>query len=120
MALFNSLEHTTNTAIKKGETFLKNSEQYYKLKTFQVVTLSISLLVKATIIGLFLLIAFIFIAVALSNVISDYLNNKTLGYLLVALLYVVFAIITYILRKSIENSIIKNLSKNFFDDEEHV
>ncbi|MDY0780124.1 hypothetical protein [Tenacibaculum sp. IB213877] len=120
MAIFESLEHTTDTAIKKSEAFLKNSEAYYRLKVFQMATSSISMLVKLAVVGLFLLIAFIFIAVGLSNLIGNYLGNDALAYFLVALIYVLFAVIAYMLRGAIESLIIKNLSNIFFEDEDDI
>lgn len=87
MSVFKSLHTNSEKAIEKGEEFIKNSEKYYKLKIFQVLTSSLSMIFNFAIIGIFILIAFIFLAVAISSVIGNYLNNPFLGYILVALLF---------------------------------
>lgn len=116
MPVFESLNNTTNKALEKGEDLLKQTEAYYKLKLFQSLTMSISLLVKFATIGAFALIAFIFIAVALSSAIGKMLDNETYGYFAVAGIFMMFAFITFLLRNKIENLIIKHLSHRYFLD----
>ncbi|MEE4000970.1 hypothetical protein V1T75_11545 [Tenacibaculum sp. FZY0031] len=118
MSVFKSLHTNSEKAVEKCEEYIKNSEKYYKLKIFQVLTSSLSLIFNFAIIGIFLLIAFVFLAVTLSATLGSYLNNVVLGYLLVALLFMVLAIIAYSLRTTVENFVIKNLSKKYFDDEQ--
>ena len=118
MSVFKSLHTNSERAIEKGEDFIKNSEKYYKLKVFQVLTSSLSMIFNFAIVGIFILIAFIFLAVAMSSVIGKYLNNPFLGYILVALLFFVFGLIAYLVRNRIDNFVIKSLSKKYFDDEE--
>ena len=118
MSVFKSLHTTSEKSIEKSKEFIKNSEKYYKLKIFQVLTASLSMIFSFAVIGIFMLIAFVFLAVTLSASIGDLLNNQILGHLIVALLFIVFAIITYSLRDRVENFVIKSLSKKYFDDEE--
>ena len=118
MSVLKSLHTNSEKAIEKGEEFIKNSEKYYKLKIFQVLTSSLSMIFNFAIIGIFILIAFIFLAVAMSAVIGNYLNNPFLGYILVALLFFAFGLIAYWLRNRIDNFVIKKLSEKYFDDEE--
>lgn len=120
MSVFKSFNITTNKAIEKGEDFIKSSEKFYKLKLFQMVTASISMLLKFAIFGLFIIIAFLFIAVGISTAIGNYLNNETAGHLIVALLFTVFAFISYKLRHYIENIVIRKLSLSFFEDDEDI
>ena len=117
MSVLKSLHTNSEKAIEKGEEYIKNSEKYYKLKIFQVLTSSLSMVFNFAIAGIFVLIAFIFLAVAISAVIGNYLNNPFLGYILVALLFFAFGLIAYLVRNRIDNFVIKSLSEKYFDDE---
>ncbi|WGH76897.1 hypothetical protein P8625_07065 [Tenacibaculum tangerinum] len=118
MSIFESLHNNSDKAIEKGKEFIKYSEKYYKLKVFQVLTYTLALVFNFAIIGIFSLIAFVFFAVTMAATIGEYLNSMVLGYLVVALLFILLALIAYLLRKNVESFIIKNLSKKYFDDEE--
>lgn len=118
MAIFDSLEKNTNTAVDKSEEFLKNSEAYYKLKLFQVVTSSLGMLVKFSVFSAFMGIAFIFIAIALSVLLGEWLGSSVWGYILVAVIYMLLAVLTYIYRKEIDHIIIRSLSQKFFEEDE--
>lgn len=120
MSIIKSLHTNSEKAIEKGENYIKSSEEYFKLKAFYILTSSLSMIFNFAIIGIFLLIAFVFLAVTISATLGNYLNNEVFGYLLVALLFVVFALIAYSLRRRIENFVIKNLSKKYFDDEKEL
>ena len=120
MSVFNSIHNTSDKAIEKGEEFLKNSEQYYTLKLFQILTSSLSLIFRVATIAIFMLIAFIFLAVALSAAVSDYFENPILGPVSVGILFIVFAFVAYLLRNRIENLVIKSLSKKYFSDENTI
>ncbi|HKJ06251.1 MAG TPA: hypothetical protein VJ970_02165 [Flavobacteriaceae bacterium] len=118
MAVFESLNETTDKALEKGQEFIKNSEAYYKLKIFQMTTASLSLLLKAVIFGSFMLIAFLFIAFSLAVAIGNALDSNIWGYIIVALLFIGLAVVSYLFREHIENAIIKKLSYKFFDEDE--
>ncbi len=120
MSVINSIQQTSEKAIEKSEEFIKNSENYYKLKIFQVLTSSLSLVFNFAMVGIFMLIAFIFLAVATSSIIGKALNNPFLGYVSVAIIFFLFAILAYSGRKKIENLVIQNLSKKYFDDEDNL
>tara|TARA_R110002049_G_scaffold242357_1_gene416188 strand:+ start:28936 stop:29283 length:348 start_codon:yes stop_codon:yes gene_type:complete len=114
MSVFDSLDETTDKALSKGESFIRNTEAYYELKLFQMLTTSMALLIKFTLVGSFALIAFILLAVALSTRIGEAFDSAIIGYLLTALIFVGLAIFSYAIRHWIENSIIKLLSKIMF------
>ncbi len=114
MAILDSLDHTTDTAISKSEEFIRNTEKYYELKLFQMLSSSLSLLVKFTMIGALGLIAMILLAVALANSIGNYYSNMIIGYLITASLFIVLAVAVFGLRSWIENKIIKILSTAIF------
>lgn len=118
MSILKSLDTTSEKAVEKTEAFLTYSKEYYKLKIFQILTSSLSLIFSFSIIGVFILIAFIFLAISTSQAISNYLKNELLGHVFVAFIFMAFAFVVYLLRHRIESLIIKNVSKKYFDDEE--
>ena len=114
MAILDSLDQTTDRAISKSEEFIRNTEAYYELKLFQLLTSSLSIIVKFTIISAMSIIALVLIAIVLSGIINDALESETLGYLLTALLFVSLSVLVYALRKPIDNFIVRKMSSKAF------
>ena len=115
MTVFESIQDASNQAIDKGEEYLKKSHEYYKLKVFQQLTMSISLVLKSLLIGGLILIGFVFIAVASAIAIGNMLDSFSLGFLIVGLIFMVFSVIIYLIRKQINSKVIQSLSKTFFE-----
>ena len=116
MAIFDSIDQTTDNAITKSEEFIRNSEAYYELKVFQIVTSSLSVLIKSVMIGILSLIALMLLALALANYLETVFESTILGYVVTASLFILLALIVYGFRRNIENGVIKALSKKFFKD----
>lgn len=114
MAILDSLDQTTDTAISKSEEFVRNTEAYYELKLFQMLSSSLSLLIKATLIGALSLIALVLLAIALATSIGIALDSDILGYVITASLFFVLGALVYAVRSKIENKIIKTLSTTIF------
>lgn len=115
MSVFESLNETSNKAKHIGERYLESSHQYVRLKIFQQVTVSMSLLGKILLIGSVLFIAFLFFAISLAIAIGYWLNNMVWGTLIVGGLFLLLAVIIYLLRHRIDNKFIEKMSHNFFD-----
>ena len=115
MSVFESLNNTTDKATDLGETYLKTSHQYFKLKVFQQISFSISLFAKLFAIGSLLIIAFLFLAISASIAIGESLNNLALGYLIVGGITLLFALFVFYMRKSLEKVVLKTLSEKFFN-----
>lgn len=115
MTVFESINHTTTKATDLGQDYIKKSQEYYKLKIFQQLTFSFSMLGKALVIGSILFIGFVFLAFALAIAIGDWLSNVALGYLIVSGLFFCIALIVYKLRHRIDQKIIKTMSPKFFN-----
>jgi len=115
MSLIDSISETNAKASEVGETYLKTSYEFYKLKIFQQLTISVSMVFKAVAIGGFVLIGFWFLAIALALAIGKYLENYTLGFISVGIIFLVLSLMAFILRKHINNLVVKKLSKKFFN-----
>ena len=115
MTVFESLNNTTDKATDNAEEYIKASQQYVKLKVFQQLTISLSLVVKLTIIGGMTILALIFMAVAGAIEIGKVLDNLALGYVIVGCSFIFLAAVAYYMRHMIDKKIIKVISAKFFD-----
>ena len=115
MSLFKSLDNSSAKARNIGEKYVKASHQYLRLKIFQQLTLSLSLIIKIFAIGSFVFLAFMFLAITAAIAIGNALESLTMGCLIVAIIFILLALLIYYLRKAIERIVIKTISIKFFD-----
>ena len=115
MSLGESIGEANSKASNVGEKYLKTSYKYYKLKIFQQLTISISIIFKAVAIGGLLLLGLSFLAIAMVFSIGKTLDSYTLGFVVVGLIFVFFSVIVFLLRKHINNLTVKKISKKFFN-----
>jgi|KNS7NT10metaT_FD_contig_31_568547_length_1272_multi_4_in_0_out_0_3 hypothetical protein len=115
MSLFQSLNNSSDSATELGKKYTKTSIEYVKLKSFYLSAKSLSLATKVLLIGGFCTLTIIFLAVSGAIALGSYLNNLALGFLLTACILFLIMLIIFILRKSIDKKIIKNLSKKFLE-----
>lgn len=114
MNVFQSLGETTDKATDIGEAYFKASHQYLKLKAFQQITLSVSMIAKLISIGLFVFLGLIFCAVTAAMAIGNALDNMFLGYLIVGVLFLFIGLIIYLKRAFINTIVIKKIGAKFF------
>lgn len=115
MSVFKSLENSSVQARNIGEKYLKASHKYLKLKIFQQLTLSLSLVIKFFTIGSFVFLAFMFLAITAAIAIGKALESLTMGCLIVSGILILLALLIFFLRKAIERIVIKAISIKFFD-----
>ncbi|WP_405291860.1 hypothetical protein [Algibacter sp. Ld11] len=115
MGIIEALDETSSKAIKTGENYVQTSKNYFELKVFQQLAILSTAGIKLAMYAILCTLALIFLAVAGAAALSSYFGSTALGYLCIAGLFFVLIGIVYLLRKKIENSVIKKLSKNYFD-----
>ena len=115
MNIFESIDESTTKGVKSGEDYIKSTEAYYRLKIFQQLSLSYSLLIKLTLIGGFVFLGLIFLAIAAAIALGNSIGSISLGILIVGLTLILFGFIPYALRKRIDKTILNKFSKSFFD-----
>ncbi|HLV39585.1 hypothetical protein [Xanthomarina sp.] len=116
MNVFNSIGETTDKATDIGETYFKASHQYLKLKIFQQLTLSVSMVTKLVVIGAFLFLGLIFCAVATAMAIGEALENLLLGYLIIGAFFLFTAILIYWSRAAINKIVLQKIGDKFFSE----
>lgn len=115
MSVFENINNTTEKATNIGERYIKSSHQYFKLKIFQQLTLSLSLMAKILAVGVFLFAGLVFLSVAASIELGEVVGSYSQGFLLVGLIYIVLAVLIYILRAKFNTFIIKKAGSSFFN-----
>ncbi|MFD1161428.1 hypothetical protein [Hwangdonia seohaensis] len=115
MSLSESIGKTNAKASEIGEKYLKTSYDYYKLKIFQQLSISISMVFKAIIIGGLLLMGLCFLGIALAFSIGKAMDSYMLGFVIVGAVFILLSVIALLTRKHINNITVKALSEKFFD-----
>ena len=115
MSVFEDVNHTASKVSHIGECYIRASHQYFRLKIFQQLTLSLSLVAKVLAVGSFLFAALVFLSIAAALEIGNSLNSYSLGFLLVGLIYVILCIMVYMLRSKFNSYILKKVGPKFFN-----
>ncbi|WP_055437502.1 hypothetical protein [Lacinutrix algicola] len=114
MSVINSINEASNKAIDQSEEYLRKSHDFYKLKIFQQLSISVSMIFKAVAIGGVFLIGLIFLSIALAFYIGKLLGSYTMGFVVVGLIFSICAVLMYVFRGYIDEKVIQKLSKTFF------
>lgn len=115
MGIIDSLNETSNKAIDVGEIYYKKTQEYYRLKVFQQLTMTTGMLLKIAVIGGLGFLALIFLTVAGIIYLGNILESMVTSCLIAGALFLFFLIVAYIFRRNIDNVLIKKLSDKFFD-----
>jgi hypothetical protein len=114
MSLLEDLSNSADKGTESSKELVSKSYEYSKLKAFQITTFSISMLAKLFIIGGFLSLGFIFMAISGAIALGKYFQNIGLGYLTVGAAALIFSFLLYLFMKSLDRKIIIRISKIFF------
>ena len=115
MGVIESLNETSNKAIDVGEVYYKKTQEYYRLKVFQQLTMTTGMLLKMAIIGGLAFLALIFITVAGVVFLANILESMVGACLIAGALFIVLLILAYVFRGKIDNMLVKKLSVKFFN-----
>ena len=114
MNVFESINNTSEKASDIGERYIDKSFKYFKLKVFQQLTYTISMMGKALIIGAVLFIGLILLAISAAIAIGDALDHVALGYLIVGVAFMIIALIIYRVRYLVDAKMIAKFQTKFF------
>lgn len=96
--------------------YLKNSDEYVRLKIFKILMRSITSFAQILVVGSVFLIAILLLSFAVSFSIGKALDNLYYGFLIVGLCYIIFGIICYVFREKFNKPLIKRFSKYYFEE----
>ena len=115
MNIFKDINQASEKLSDASQTYVKKSQEYYKLKIFQQLCESVSYVTKILIIGGLLFITLFFLAFAFAMFIGEIIGNTALGYVITALIMLAITAIVYFNRHYISNSVVRRLSTKFFE-----
>lgn len=112
---FEELKHDLNEAQNNVQSYIKNSEEYVYLKSFKIAMKLVTSFAQVLLIGALVMLAAFVLALAASYGLGHLLKSTFYGFLIVGVLMSFIAIIGYVLRKKLNQSIIRKFSKVYFD-----
>ncbi|MEJ2583579.1 MAG: hypothetical protein P8Z38_00595 [Robiginitalea sp.] len=113
---FEELKNDLSDSQRAARDYIESTADYYKLKTFKFVMKVAIALTVVLFLGTLGLLALLFLSVAASVAIGNYLGNFTHGFLVVGCFYLVVALLAYLFRSRLEAPVLKKFSKYYFED----
>ncbi|WP_396632793.1 phage holin family protein [Maribacter sp. R86514] len=115
MGVIDSLNETSNKAIDVGEVYYKKTQEYYRLKVFQQLTMTTGMLLKMVVMGGLAFLALMFITVAGVVFLANVIDSMVGACLIAGALFLLLLVIAYVLRSKIDSMLVKKLSDKFFN-----
>ncbi len=116
--MFSKLKESIHEMQNQTHELIDSNLAYYKLWVFRVITKSSSALFKILLIGVLLVIVFVFFSIAAAIAIGYALDNFALGFLIMGGFYLLVSLLIYVFRNKIERPIIEKLSEIFYNEED--
>lgn len=116
---FKTLSENLEESGAKAQEYIKNTSEYYKLRTFKTVTKGAISLVNFLVLGIFLLLVLLFVSIGVALWLNNVLENSYAGYFIVAGFYIVIMLLLVIFgKKPIEKILLLKFSDMFFDNDD--
>jgi len=114
---FEELKENTEAIQENAKAFIETNIAYYKLWGFKVVMKSTTLMLKFLLIAMCLMIVLLFISIAGAMALGQLFDSYPLGFLAVAGIYLVLALLLFLVKdKIVEGPILEKFSEIFFND----
>ena len=114
---FEELKENTDAIQENAKAYIDSSVAYYKLWGFKVAMKSTTLMLKFFLIALCLMIVLLFISIAGAMALGQLFDSYSLGFLAVAGVYLVLALLLFLVKdKIVEGPILEKFSEIFFND----
>jgi len=114
---FEELKENTEAIQENAKAYIETSIAYYKLWGFKVAMKSTTLMLKFFLIALCLMIVLLFVSIAGAMALGLLFNSYPLGFLAVAGIYLVLALLLFLVKdKIVEGPILEKFSEIFFND----
>lgn len=95
--------------------YLKNSDEYIRLKVFKVLIRNIITFTQILLVGGVFLIALLMISLAASFGIGRAMDSLFYGFFIVGLFYIIFGMICYVFREKLNKPLIRRFSRYYFE-----
>ena len=103
---------------ENAKAYVESSIAYYKLWGFKVAMKLTTLILKFTLIAMCLMIVMLFLSVAAALAIGQLMNSYVVGFLIVAGVYFILAMLLFMVKdKIVEGPILEKFSEIFFNED---
>ena len=114
---FEEIKENAEAVQENAKAYLESSIAYYKLWGFNVAMKSTTLMLKFFLIAICLMLVLLFVSIAGAIFIGNLLDSYPLGFLVVAGIYLVLALLLFLVKdKIVEGPILEKFSEIFFND----
>lgn len=114
---FEELKDNVSDIQENAKAYVETSLAYYKLWGFKVAMKSTTMVLKFFLIAICLTIFLLFVSVAGALFLGKILDSYVLGFLSIAGIYLILAILIYLVKdKIVEGTILEKFSEIFFND----
>ena len=116
--MLEELKENVENIQENTKAYLESSIAYYKLWGFKVAMKSTTLALKFSLIAICLVVVLLFVSVSGALAIGKLLESYPLGFLIVAGIYLVLALLLFLVKdKIVEGPILEKFSEIFFSDD---
>lgn len=117
MIVFEELKDNVEDIQANTKAYVESSIAYYKLLGFKVAVKSTTLILKFVLISMCIIIVLLFMSVAAALAIGQVMDSYIMGFLIVAGVYFVLALLLFLIKdKIVEGPILEKFSEIFFND----
>jgi|TARA_R110000868_G_scaffold200671_1_gene448189 hypothetical protein len=113
---FNEIKKDLIQADADIRSYLENTDEYYKLRLFKLLSKFITKSLQLVIVGLFAIFTLLFLSFAASLALNVYLDSMYLGFVIIGLFYLVTGVLAYIFKNRINRPVIRKLSTCYYDE----
>lgn len=104
-----------NNAVGEVQTYLDTTKDYLRLHAFKMAMHLVTSLGKIMLVGLFALLALLFLSYSAALGLGDWMGNTAYGFLAVGAVYLLVFVLAYLLRSRIEGPLLRHFSHLYFD-----
>ncbi|MGC4040902.1 MAG: competence protein [Flavobacterium sp.] len=102
---------------ENAKAYVESTIAYYKLWGFKVAMKSTTLILKFILIAICMMIVLLFLSIAAALAIGSALDSYVYGFLIVAAIYLILALLLFMVKdKIVEGPILEKFSEIFFND----
>ncbi|RIV44641.1 MULTISPECIES: hypothetical protein [Flagellimonas] len=113
---FEDIKEQFSEAEHSAKSYVNNSIDFYRLKSFKSMMQGITMGAKVILIGSMVAMALLFLSISAAFWIGSSLDSNALGFLLVGGFYVLIGIIIFVFRQRLERPLLEKFSKFYFDE----
>ncbi len=104
-----------NNAVGEVQTYLDTTKDYLKLHVFKMAMHLVTSLGKILLVGLFALLALLFLSYSAALGLGAWMGDTSYGFLTVGAIYVLVFALAYLMRGRIEAPLLRHFSHLYFD-----